>query len=525
MLISNSKKINKALRGEKIQNLNPEDRALLDLGKKLSQTRLVSSDDIHIDAFFSETLKEKLYYDWARNKQNAPLKKNVPILKYATSFAFTVASLILMFYFGMLYVNAPDSPARVVNLTDTPNLENLVQPINAQLTYVSGRVEVWENGQWVTAPSGLIISADRQIRTTSEARAILEFGDGSALRLDHDTHVIIERSDTRNIIIQQIIGKSYSRVNKSSALTYLVRSLNTETTALGTAFTIEIDNFEKVKVKVLESAVKISLIREDVIKEEEVNAGQEVLVDTNKPAEESTFVQKIDQSALQSDFFAWNREEDRIKNQPLGELEDISPPFLLITHPANGTLMETETVHLVGKTEKSASILINGQISDNRDGAFEKDINLNIGDNIVEVVSTDDVGNATYAAILIKRVEVNESIKDPVNIPVINKPATPTIEETDNANGTIELYSVPKKNGTYLTWVTKGIDAPYGYMIMVDDKPEIQYPSDYNYHFPYSYGRHYFQTINEPGTYYLRICEYEKNGSCGIYSNVVTVEK
>ena len=555
MLISNAKKLDKALKGEKPKNLEPEDKDLLDLGKKLSHTKLVNSDDIHVDAFFSETLKEKLYYDWARDKQNIPKKPKLPILKYVSGFAFAVASLVLAVYLGILYVNAPDSPARISGVNVSPTIENLVQPINAQLSYVNGRVEVWENDEWITAPDGLIVSADRQIRTASESKAILEFGDGSALRLSEDTHVIIEESDTENIIVQQIIGKSYSRVNKSSALTYTVRSLNTETTALGTAFTVEIDNFEKVKVKVLESQVKISLIQGDTITEEEVSAGQEAVVEVNKPAEESTTVQEIEQVVLQSEFFTWNREEDKKKNQPLGELEDIMAPYLLITNPANGTVTADGTLRLVGKTEKSASIIINNQESVNSDGVFEKEINLNFGDNIVEVISTDEVGNTTFAAILVKREErkklavettkesekeiyVPITISEPVKTPEITPPAKDVaiepepikieikpVEPVIIKSGLISLSAATNERGAYLSWELNDFEAPFGFMIIVDDEQNPKYPGDYHYHFPYSYGRHYFQPLKDSGTYHIRICQFKKDHTCGIYSNTVQVTK
>ncbi|NIS38960.1 FecR domain-containing protein [Candidatus Saccharibacteria bacterium] len=535
MLISKAKKLDKALRSEKPPRINPEEQDLYDIGKKLSHTRLVKSDDIQVDAFFSQTLKEKLYYDWAREKRNTAKPKTNLTFKYATGFAFAVASLILIVYFSLLYLNGNDTPSRIAGDNDagTPIVNNIVQPINAQLTYTSGRVEVWDHDKWVTAPNALIVSHDRQLRTGSEGRAILEFGDGSSLRLGPGTHVIIEESDTENIIIQQIIGTSYSRVDKISPAQYTVRSLNTETVALGTAFTVEVENFEKIKIKVLESKVKIKLIDINKNIENEVAEGNEAIIDIHKPVAESTSVAEIVQADLQNDFFVWNREEDRKANQPLGKLEDIAPPYLEITNPANGSITRDDQIQIIGRTEAEAIIYVNDSQVLNDNGRFENHVNLRKGENIVEIKSVDQIGNTAYAAILINRDEVtkvatayNQEKTD--NAGVLDKTNNETeiiVEESKNESEKIHLISVPKEKGTYLQWNTDKIDTTYGFMIMLSKTGEPTFPADSYYYFPYSYGRHYFQTLDEPGTYYLRICQYKKDQTCGILSNTVKIIK
>jgi len=190
------------------------------------------------------------------------------------------------------------------------------------------------------------------------------------------------------------------------------------------------------------------------------------------------------------------------------------------------------------------------------EGFFEKRINLNFGDNIVEVVSTDKVGNTTYAAILVKRdkpkklayeptIEVKEEISQPVAIeepikisetssppvkeveptPELNKIEIKPIENEIIKSGLINLSATPNERGAYLTWKMNDLEALYGFMIIVDNEDNPKYPGDYHYHFPYSYGRHYFQPLKDSGTYYIRICQFNKDQTCGIYSNTVKVTK
>ena len=529
----NAKKLEKALNGEKI-NLGKEAGELYDMGKKLSRTRLVDSKTIEVDPFFAETLKEKLYYDWT-HEQNAKSEKRISRLRYAGALAFSFAIIVLLAFLSYRYFTPfAESPKVAENEQNTPApvVQNEPNFITATLAYFEGRVELWENDAWVLAEENIILSSERQLRTLEASKAILSFEDGSAMRLDQNTHVIIEDMTEENIILQQIVGKSYSRVNKSSTLAYTVRSLNTQTTALGTAFTVEIDPadpLQEVNIKALESSVKIKLFDQGQSEEKHLLEGEEANIVATLPINQSLSVRTIIQEELQADFFAWNRSEDEKTNQPLGKLQDIEPPALEITNPANGLITTEKKVFLAGRTDPDSIILLNDNEIPSSQGQFLHEVDLALGENIFHLKTFDSYGNVTNAAISVIRepIQIAKNIEPAKEYTSAeNKPPYLKKDEESVSIGNlpnINLSATPNERGVYLSWSINGLESLYGFKILKSQERDNAYAEDESYLFPYSYGRHYFWPIKEPGTYNFSICQHNKDGSCGIYSNNVKI--
>ena len=540
MLNFDAKKLNKAI-DHKENNLSGENEELYGLGKKLSQTRLVDSEALEVDTFFAETLKEKLYYDWAQERKSAaPQKKSAPLFRYIGAACFTAAIIALVAYFGYFANFKNDVAPAISQNQDNDNQAPFVadNSLTAAISFTLGDVEIWEGDRWMPVVPGLEIGNQRQIRTGEDAKAILQFEDGSAMRIDENTHVILESADQSEIILQQIIGKSYSRVNKSSVLAYTVRSNNTETTAMGTAFTIEVTPEQNLKIKALESNVKISLIDPDTHIEQEVREGEEALVQYAEASVLPPVVNEIYPAELADEFIAWNRQQDIGANQPLGRLADLEPPSLAITNPRNGATIEAESIAIAGISEPGASIFVNNELAENKDGYFEQEFILADGDNIFEIKTVDRAGNETRAVIKIIRPQQTPTHVAAAEIaPTVPQKEAPTaapiIKEAEKvyeaaeespAGKAITLNGLPNDRGVYLTWIVDGFKPTYGFLILRSKNPGISYPGTESTHFPYSYGRRYFQPLIEPGRYYIKICEYRDDGSCGAYSNEITVD-
>ena len=528
MLNFDAKKLNKAIEQDEAA-LHGENEELFDLSKKLSQTRLVNSENLEVDTFFAETLKEKLYYDWAQGQSNGPLpKKGMPTLKFIGATCFTLAIIALVAYFG-LFANFENTTTPIMSQNDaveetTPTITDT--SLSAELAFLLGDVEVWEIDGWIMAQPGLVLGDERQIRTGENSKAILKFEDGSAMRIDENTHIILESANKSEIILQQIIGKSYSRVNKSSVLAYTVRSHNTETMAMGTAFTIEVTPNQSLKIKALESDIKLSLVDADTQIEQQVHEGEEAFINYTESNVLPPIVNQINTTDLGGEFIAWNRQQDIEENHPLGRLDDIEPPLLVITNPSNGIVTEDETITIIGESESGAFVSINNETADNLDGKFFKDFTLNFGDNIFEIMTLDNAGNEARAVINVTRKEEEPAHVATANPePVIEKVTAPIaineIEPVKEAERYISLNGISNERGVYLTWIVRGIEPHYGFLILKSKSPGVQFPGADSSHFPYSYGRRYFQPLMESGKYYLKICEYHKDGSTGICSNEI----
>ncbi len=80
-------------------------------------------------------------------------------------------------------------------------------------------------------------------------------------------------------------------------------------------------------------------------------------------------------------------------------------PILEVTEPSDGQEIKggDKKIRVSGKTEPINSITINGVTAIvNGDGNFSKEISLNDGDNLIEVVAINQVGNSTKHSVTVK---------------------------------------------------------------------------------------------------------------------------
>lgn len=83
----------------------------------------------------------------------------------------------------------------------------------------------------------------------------------------------------------------------------------------------------------------------------------------------------------------------------------VSPPNLSIYNPMENLITEKNSLQVVGKTEKEAQIIINGElVLSNTAGDFNKTINLKNGINIITVTASNKYGrdNTIVKQVLVK---------------------------------------------------------------------------------------------------------------------------
>lgn len=467
-----------------------------ELERNLKQAKLVDSRNFDVDPLFAQALKEKLYFKWSESRQRRERFK----IKYLTGFAFACSTVILAIFFGFKYALPINKPPAGEQLAPQAS----VLPINASLALARGEVQTWIDDRWQTAYVGEVFGQERQLRTGPDSRAVLEFDDGSALRIDADSHVIIEEANNQEILILQVIGRTYSRVIKNSGLEYIVETEDIKTKALGTAFTIENFKNEKVEIKTIESRVKVEL-NGNQDKDYEVGEGQEAVFSLDKNGA-SIDIKEFGQEELQNDFYIWNREQDAEKNQPLGKLEDIEPPSLEIVNPSNGAVTYDSEMEIVGRTETDADVIINGSRIENLNGLFSKIVSLKNGQNIVEIKAYDPIGNMAYAKISITKKDVAQ-VK-----------STDTTEKSPS----IQLKALAKDDGIYFYWNVVNLESPKGFKIVKSFEPNPVYPGNEYKYLSDGGSRSYAWKITDGKIYHFRVCQY-LGGECGVYSNDITV--
>lgn len=502
-----SKKFFTAWEEKKPGELGSEEKMLYALAGKIQEARLVKPGEVSISSETAARIKDNFYHKYfnivgsqkvAQNlvnketvRQSEPRKDVSMPLSFKfnkTSLAWAAAIVVVLaLALGIYFTRGPGGFSNGA--------------LAANLSVAAGQVEIWNGSEWRAAKVDETLADESQLRTGENSKAVLEFDEGSALRLDENTHVILEEINNKKIAIRQVTGETYNRVNKTSGLTYQVTSGNTETTAMGTAFDIatETSNWvkqgdKKVIVKVVESKVKVKIIKNDESLEKEVSEGEELIVDLQKPIEDAA--QKLPlpkEETAQDGFFVWNRTEDSDKSYPLGVLSDATPPEINISEPLDGIKTELLRVAVKGTTEAGAKVWVNGAETENKRGSFEKIVNLKTGANAIEVKAKDDSGNLATKKI--------------------------TVTKEGPAAQTLPLYlkGWSGADGVHLSWTLNGVSAPKGFKLVKSLDAYPTYPEDAAIYLNLE-TRNYLWQINDGKIWHFRVCIYE-GGSCGAYSN------
>lgn len=502
-------KLLKAWDGKNSDTLDGREKILYNLANSLRESRVAMPAGPGISPDAKERIREKFYLKYFNligsrepsklllheedARQAEPAKEKTmtiqPKMKMILGYA-GVAAIVLALALGYYLTRGQNGDYNGA--------------IAAHLSVADGQVEKWNGSDWSAVAAGETFTAESQLRTGENSKAVLEFDEGSALRLDENTHVIMEKTSNKEISVLQVAGETYSRVNKTSGLTYVVKSGETETTAMGTAFGVATatsnwvkEGEKKVIVKVVESKVKVKIMKGEETLEKEVSEGEELIVDPEKPIEDSAQKLPLPKEETAKDgFFSWNREEDSKESYPLGILDDITGPEINIAEPLDGIKTDLNRVAVKGTTEAGAKIWVNGTETENNDGAFEKIIDLKTGDNSVEVKAKDESGNSTTKTIVVTR-----------------KGAVQT--------SPLYLKGYAATDGIHLSWSLSGITAPKGFKLVKSLNAYPSYPNDAAVYLD-PQTKNYTWQIDDGKTWHFRVCVYTGSG-CGSYSNDVKI--
>jgi hypothetical protein len=175
-----------------------------------------------------------------------------------------------------------------------------------QIEYAEGQVEKRNGGNdgWRQVEQGELLKRGAELRTLANSRAVVTFEDGSVARLNENSQIKLDSGDDF-LKLNLFAGAVYNRVAKDDSRKYVVAVDDFEVVARGTAFGVEKNEENILKVQVVESTV-------------EINNGQEQrigLVEEGNKAEfsnESTEIEtvQITDQDRKEEFMAWNEAND-----------------------------------------------------------------------------------------------------------------------------------------------------------------------------------------------------------------------
>ncbi len=411
-----------------------------------------------------------------------------PIYKRRSFYIIIIAISIIIGFISWSIRKADDEQLTEPQITDQKQAPSL----DGKIFFISGQTQLkTTTTDWADIKEGESIKATDTIRTTAGARTIIELPDKSYVRLLENSEIKFNELGMTDIVIEQITGTAYHRVNDQSTAIYRVKDGNIELTALGTAFSATKDA-GLLKVAVVESRLKVKIYDQtEIINMRTLEAGTRATINPGLAIAQMISSEEVQASTLlENEWYSWNLEKDKEKNFSLGIFEKATK--LTISEPTK-TEFETDKdkITIKGSTEKDAKILVAGKDVENKDGNFEAVVPLLAGDNKIEIlVKKDDNLN--------KRILTVKSNQQEKKIMLTGERQSQTTVkftwETININDIKEFKLVRNKeeNPTFPASSAKTI-ANNERTATWDDL--------------------------EDGKYNFRICALDETGSCVSYSN------
>ena len=189
----------------------------------------------------------------------------------------------------------------------------------------------WQD-KWYDAYTGALILEGDMLKTNDNSFAVMEFYDGSRVRLNENTEVTLQKVDaTRNGIDVELIVESgeiwvYEKETEEN-LGIRVFTTHLDVVALGTVYAVEVSESEFVRV--LEGEVKV-LVKSDLLEDSEIleskaaGIGQQISLSQKniEDLEARKFVnllEPIDDYWKVTEWYLWNIEEDESPTQYVEE--------------------------------------------------------------------------------------------------------------------------------------------------------------------------------------------------------------
>ncbi len=402
--------------------------------------------------------------------------------------------------------------------------------LKGEMAYTEGNV-LYKTAasDWTKADKDLVLQQGYSIKVEGNGKAIANLDDGSAIRLNDNSAVTLTSMDASHVVITNDQGEVYSRVAKAQR-TFDVIANGITYRSLGTAYkTLCLDATDNTVitsgVEVYESKVQILGVTDN--NEIIVQQGEKYYVVNTDDPEQMQKIEVLSKDDLQSDEFTmWNKTQDELVAQfksQMGVLFDIKIPELTVISPATqDSVTSNATVNVSGITEDGIKLTVNDVEIPNNAGAFDYVYNLVDGYNGIKLIAEDASGNKAVRNFRVKFENPNAEVTPTAN-PEQTAAPTSVPNATAKPSG-ISLSGTKVSNGVSFTWNVTGLDVSKGFKIVKSTGNNPVYPGNDYVYLTDANQRNYTWQIKDGVTYKFRICQYNGNGACLVYSNQITVQ-
>lgn len=200
-------------------------------------------------------------------------------------------------------------------------------PDKAAYFYViEGNVEMkaWGTDSFINLPSGSLFIEGDELKTSSSSKVIVEFFDGTIMRVGPSTDIVLEEVDSDSelpkIKVLLLSGELwFNKVYRDSANTDLIVSIENISVKSSSGNVFDVENLDFEAARVLNGAdLVIDVYSENddkVVASENVGLGQEIVFSTSVlerywSFQSPTVLAALSDEFRSSDWYLWNISED-----------------------------------------------------------------------------------------------------------------------------------------------------------------------------------------------------------------------
>lgn len=250
---------------------------------------------------------------------------------------------------------------------------------DAYLHIESGSVQVktWGAEKFLNLTSDALIMEGDEVKTSAEAKVIVEFFDGTIMRLDGGTDIVLKdfNNDTDNYSVNLVFvnGKVWiNKLYKNTSATKIVTNLANinVTSSMGSVYEMEFGTDEEVRVLQGEGddnevLVDVLTIDSKVVETEKIRVGQEAVftdavLEKYRQYQSPSLITAFSDSFRQSQWYLWNTEQDKnpaqfSKSAILGQKEGLTSVSPETVTPETAVAPDTVTPETTSTTTTTAT--------------------------------------------------------------------------------------------------------------------------------------------------------------------------
>jgi len=143
----------------------------------------------------------------------------------------------------------------------------------ARINILVGKAQIFRSKKWMNAERNAVLNLNDKLKTDKNSRVELAFSDGSRLRVDQNTEILLVSNSKNKSFFKIFTGKLWANVANKNKQNFSVQSPTAVLSVMGTTFCVESEK-NQTEASVFDGSIGV---QPPVVTEEELNKSLETL--------------------------------------------------------------------------------------------------------------------------------------------------------------------------------------------------------------------------------------------------------